>query len=193
MLRVLFLLIVAACSTSTPAGSGIDASVPPGSEDGSPSDTGPTAPPAVIVMIGDGMGMEQLEVASRFAHGAPGMLAMEQLAHRGELRTGGPSGVTDSAAAATVMATGVYTYNGNIGVDRAEEPVETILERAKVRGWATGVVTTTSLPHATPAGFTAHVDSRAEYEEVLRQQVREKRADVMVGGGEPVLGAAGEA
>jgi alkaline phosphatase len=142
-------------------------------------------------MIGDGMGRAQLDVASRFAHGAPGMLAMEQLAHRGEVRTGGPSGITDSAAAATVMATGVYTYNGNIGVDRGEERVETILERARDRGWATGVVTTTSLPHATPAGFTAHVDSRGEYEEILRQQVMETQPDVMLGGGAQFLEPAG--
>src|SRR5512134_2985325 len=66
----------------------------------------PAAPaPAVIVLIGDGMGRAQLDVSSQFAHGAPGLLAMQTLPHRGEVRTGGPSGITDSAAAATVMAT----------------------------------------------------------------------------------------
>jgi alkaline phosphatase len=179
MRRVGLLLMVAACGGGAPASG----------DDDSPdaanvaADAAPARAPAVIVMIGDGMGMAQLDVASRFAHGAPGLLAMEALPVRGEVRTGGPSGITDSAAAATVMATGVYTYNGNVGVDRAEQPVETILERAAARGWATGVVTTTSLPHATPASFTAHVDSRAELTEIAAQQARVTRPDVMLGGG----------
>jgi hypothetical protein len=70
------------------------------------------AAPAVIVMIGDGMGEGQLDAASLYRHGATGRLAMQQLPFHGQVRTGGPSGITDSAAAATVMATGVYTYNG---------------------------------------------------------------------------------
>jgi alkaline phosphatase len=136
----------------------------------------------VIVLIGDGMGTAQLDAASLYAHGEVGRLAMQQLPARGEVRTGGPSGITDSAAAATVMATGVYTYNGNIGVDRTEAPVETLVERAAARGWATGVVTTTSLPHATPASFTAHVDSRAQMTAIAAQQAA-GGADVMLGGG----------
>jgi alkaline phosphatase len=140
-------------------------------------------PPAVIVMIGDGMGAGQREAASRERFGAPGMLEMERIAVRGEVRTGGPSGITDSAAAATVMATGVYTYNGNIGVDRGENAVETVVERARDRGWATGVVSTAALPHATPGAFTAHVDSRAEMRAIAEQQVGAVRPDVMLGGG----------
>jgi alkaline phosphatase len=179
MRRVGLLLMLAACGGGAPAGSGDDAPDAAAAIDGAERQP----PPAVIVMIGDGMGMAQLEVASRYAHGAPGMLAMEALPARGEVRTGGPSGITDSAAAATVVATGVYTYNGNVGVDRAEQPIETVLERAAGRGWATGVVTTTSLPHATPAAFTAHVDSRAELTAIAAQQVQRTRPDVMLGGG----------
>ena len=140
-------------------------------------------PPAVIVMIGDGMGAGQLDAASLYQHGATGRLFLQSLPHRGQLRTGGPSGITDSAAAATVMATGVYTYNGRIGLDRRRQPVETILERAAARGQATGVVTTTKLPHATPAAFTAHVGARSELRAIADQQVRLTRAEVMLGGG----------
>src|SRR5688572_10865878 len=106
MRRVGLLLMVAACGGGAPASG----------DDDSPdaaaviADAAPARAPAVIVMIGDGMGKAQLDVASRFAHGAPGLLEMETLPVRGEVRTGGPSGITDSAAAATVMATGVYTY-----------------------------------------------------------------------------------
>ena len=141
------------------------------------------AAPAVIVLIGDGMGDGQLDVASMYRHGATGRLAMQQLPFHGQVRTGSPSGITDSAAAATVMATGAYTYNGGIGVDRRGRAVETLVERAQARSWATGVVTTTSLPHATPAGFTAHVASRGQYVDIADQMVRDSHPDVMLGGG----------
>ncbi len=146
-------------------------------------DAGRVAPPALIIMIGDGMGMGQLAAASLYRHGVIGNLAMERLPHRGTMRTGGPSGITDSAAAATVMATGVYTYNGAVGVDRRGAPVETLLERADARGWATGVVTTTPLPHATPASFTAHINSRGHLAQIADQMVRVTHPDVMLGGG----------
>ncbi len=142
-----------------------------------------TAPPVVIIMIGDGMGQGALESSSLFRYGTVGALAMELLPYRGELRTGGPSGITDSAAAATVMATGAYTYNGELGLDRHGGWVETLVERASARGWATGVVTTTSLPHATPAGFTSHVTSRNSMAEIATQMVNVTHPDVMLGGG----------
>jgi alkaline phosphatase len=140
-------------------------------------------PPGVIVLIGDGMGPGQIAAASLYRHGARNALAMQQLASSGQLRTGSPSGITDSAAAATVMATGVYTYNGSVGLDRQGAPVENLVERAAHRGWSTGVVTTTALPHATPAGFTAHVSSRGLMTEIAEQMVRNAHPDVMLGGG----------
>ena len=158
-----------------------------GAADGGPDaiDAGPSAsaPPVVILMIGDGMGMGQLEAASDFRFGRPGELAMERLPYRGEVRTGSPSGITDSAAAATVMATGAYTYNGELGLDRHGLRVETLVEHAQSRGWATGVVTTTSLPHATPAGFTSHVTSRNSVTTIAAQMVDVTHPDVMLGGG----------
>jgi alkaline phosphatase len=134
-------------------------------------------------MIGDGMGMGQLEAASLYRHGVRGRLAMEHLPYRGEVRTGTASGIADSAASATAMATGTMTYNGDVGVDRRSLPVETLVEHAHSRGWATGVVTTTSLPHATPAAFTAHVTSRNSMTVIASQMVNLTHPDVMLCGG----------
>jgi alkaline phosphatase len=144
-------------------------------------DTGPR--PIVILMIGDGMGAGQREAASIYAHGAPGRLFMESLPHRGELETGSLSGITDSAAAATAMATGVQTYNRALGIDRDGNPVETILERAQREGYGAGVVSTASLPHATPAAFSAHVSERFQYVEIANDQARNVRPFVALGGG----------
>jgi alkaline phosphatase len=158
-----------------------------GDQNGVAADAGADAAegpaPVVIVLIGDGMGPGQLDAASLFRHGATGRLFMQSLPYQGEVRTGGPSGITDSAAAATVMATGQYTWNGRVALDRDAVPVETLVERARNRGWAAGVVTTTSIPHATPAGFTAHVIGRGYYTSIADQQVKRTKAQVMLGGG----------
>lgn len=90
--------------------------------------------------------------------------------------------VTDSAAAGTAIATGQKTYNGAISVDTDGEPVPTILERASEAGYATGLVTTTQLTHATPAAFAAHVENRGMQEEIARQYVQETDVDVFLGG-----------
>lgn len=92
---------------------------------------------------------------------------------------GPPQTVTDSAAAGTAMHTGVKTYNGAVGgvVDADFEnggfprfrPVKTVLERAREAGYATGMVTTTELTHATPATTAAHVPDRGMQPEIARQ------------------------
>jgi alkaline phosphatase len=175
-IAITLFLSVAACGDqrSPPGGNGLDA----------PS--GPT--PVVIVLIGDGMGRGAMDAASLFRYGETGRLFMQTLPYRGEVRTGGPSGLTDSAAAATVMATGVYTWNGRVGLDRDGIPVETLVEHARSKGWAAGVVTTTSLPHATPAGFTAHTLGRGEMSEIAEDQVRRTKPQVMLGGGSAYYG-----
>lgn len=156
-------------------GGGGDGGIAGGASDG--------RPPAVILFIGDGMGAGQIDAASLYRHGTRDGLAMQRLTHVGQVRTASPSGITDSAAAATVMATGVFTYNGRVGIDRDGAPVETLIERASRRGWASGVVTTTTLPHATPASFTSHVSSRGLYTDIAAQMVHVTHPDVMLGGG----------
>ncbi|HRY31376.1 MAG TPA: alkaline phosphatase [Bacteroidales bacterium] len=94
-------------------------------------------------------------------------------------------GWTDSAPAATTLASGVKTYNGAIGVDVAFQPVATIAERAKQLGKAAGLVTSVPLSHATPAGFAAHNKQRSNYEEIAREMLIDSRLDVLMGCGNP--------
>ncbi len=143
----------------------------------------PTARRVVILMIGDGMGRGQIEAASRFGYGESGQLRMQAMPYHGDMITGSLSGITDSGAAATAMATGVTTLNARIGMDADGEAVETLVELAQREGLATGVVTTAALPHATPASFTAHRLSRHDYYEIAEQQALVVRPDVMLGGG----------
>jgi alkaline phosphatase len=90
--------------------------------------------------------------------------------------------VTDSAAAATSLASGVKTRNGAIGVDAKGRPVATLLELAQQRGFATGLVATCSLTHATPAAFAAHRPSRTMDLEIALD-IAAAAPDVLIGGG----------
>lgn len=96
--------------------------------------------------------------------------------------------VTDSAASATALSSGVKTYNGAIGLDVNKVPVESVLQRAKRLGMRTGVAVTSQIVHATPASYVAHNESRRNYNEIadsfLDDRIDGKNvADVMLGGG----------
>lgn len=70
------------------------------------------------------------------------------------------SGVTDSAAAGTALATGHKTYNGAIGVSADTIPVQSIAVDAKRRGYKVGITSSCSLDDATPSVFYSHQKSR---------------------------------
>ena len=90
--------------------------------------------------------------------------------------------VTDSAAAASAWGGGHRVDNGRLnitpdGVPKA--PLQTKLKQAKI---LTGLVSTATITHATPAGFAVTVDSRGKEEEIAKQYAAH-RVDVMLGGG----------
>jgi alkaline phosphatase len=121
-------------------------------------------PKNIILMIGDGMGLSQVSAAIYYKNGKPNF---ERFSTIGLSKTSSASDlITDSAAGATVFSTGVKTYNGAIGVNQDTLAVPTIVEQMSTRGLATGIVATSSIQHATPASFYAHVKSRRMYEEI---------------------------
>lgn len=137
----------------------------------------------VIVCIGDGMGLNQVAVASMKAGGPAGRLCIERMPVTGLVRTySANSQVTDSAAAGTALAAGIKTNNGMIAVAPDGKPYQTILEAAKARGMATGLVVTSTITHATPATFASHVKSRAT-EAVIAEQLIANKVNVLFGGG----------
>jgi alkaline phosphatase len=138
---------------------------------------------SVILLIGDGMGRAQRD-AARLLRGGP--LAMDELPYAGLMATGCAdpvATVTDSAAAATAIATGVKTFNGAIAVAPDGTPRPTVLELAKRAGKSAGLVTTCQVTDATPAAFAAHVASRTDHREIARQFVEQTRVDLVLGGG----------
>jgi len=134
---------------------------------------------SAILLIGDGMGPVQVEVAREYFNNQ--YLAMERTHDRGTVTTTNIDGkVTDSAAAGTALATGFKTKNGMIGMSPDKKVLESLLERAHSMYRSTGVITTDSLTGATPACFIAHVDSRGKKEEIA-SQIADANVDVMFG------------
>jgi len=139
---------------------------------------------AIILFVGDGMGEGQRTAARWSAVGQDGLLVMDALPVSGWSRTASAdSQVTDSAAAATAIATGVKTNNGLLALDPHGNPLTTILERAQARGMAVGLITTVQMGHATPAAFASHWPGRDPMTEIVGQMLAH-RVDVMLGGGE---------
>lgn len=171
IVRLVLFLALAACSDSF-AG---------------PADAPPATPKSVILLIGDGTGPQQIGLLMDWADAAgKSPTHFERLANVGTtglLKTAAAnSPLTDSAAGATALACGVSADNGAISVDPADKPLTTCLEDARAKGRRTGLVTTTTITHATPACFAAHVGNRGEEEEIAKQYL-EGGADVMFGGG----------
>jgi alkaline phosphatase len=139
----------------------------------------------VILMIGDGMGFEQVKAASLYAYGREGGLLFEKY-YRGEVTTHSANSyldknhATDSAASTTAMATGQKVDQGVIS-QKSSEPIRTILEQLKEQGKATGLVTTVPLTHATPAGFGAHTDNRGNYSDIAQDYLKQTRPNILFG------------
>lgn len=91
---------------------------------------------------------------------------------------------TDSAAAATTLATGVKTLNNVIGQDENHEDLRTVAERALELGKATGVVTSVPWTHATPASYLAHNEHRNNYHDIAADMM-DSGANVIFGAGNP--------
>lgn len=139
---------------------------------------------SVILFVGDGMGAVQRDAIRLATVGLNGDLEMNKMPYAGIVHTSSTSTVTDSAAAATAMASGVKTYNGAIGMDANKVSKKTVLEEAEEAGKSTGLVTTSQITDATPAAFGAHVANRSEQSKIAKQYLENSKVDVLLGGGE---------
>lgn len=146
------------------------------------------APPKnVIILIGDGMGFEQVKAAGMYLHGQPGTLVFEAFPHKGQVTTySANAAVTDSAAAATAIATGFKVNNDvvSVALPGNGSELQTLLEYFKALGKSTGLVTTTYITHATPACFGAHEASRNSTSAIAGDYLNQSRPNVLFGGGE---------
>ncbi len=127
----------------------------------------------VFYFIGDGMGVNQINVTETYLAAVKGKIGYEPILMAslpvvGMVNTySATNGVTDSAAGGTALATGHKTKNGAIGVlEDLETPCTSIAAWAHKAGKAVGVATSVAITHATPASFYGHQPSRQMYYEL---------------------------
>ena len=146
----------------------------------------------VILFIADGTGPTIMHLLMQYAKLAPNSpfndkeSTLEKLLQEGKLslvyNDTAFSIVSDSAAAATQMATGYKTKPEAVGVDQNLNPVSSVLIDAKEQGRATGLLTDTYVLDATPAGFFGHAQNRKDYT-ALSKNLLEVKPDIVMGGG----------
>ena len=143
-----------------------------------------TRPKNIILAIADGAGLNHITV-SRLAIGGPDhKLYIDQLPVAGTSSTHAYENlITDSAAAATAWATGNKTKNRYLSVDKDKKELTTIFEMLDDKGYLKGIVATSSVTHATPAAFYAHIDSRYKEKEIA-DQLLNSSVDIALGGGQ---------
>ena len=94
---------------------------------------------------------------------------------------------TDSAASATAMNTGVKTLGGYVNISKTGEKLENFADKNYKAGRSVGVVTTAQISHATPAGASAHNESRGNYQQIGYEQIHDLPLTVLMGSGHPAF------
>jgi alkaline phosphatase len=164
----------------------------------------------VIILIPDGMS-QSIQTLGRWfrVHQDGPRLALDEMGAGTMAAWMVNSITTDSAPAATAMATGYRSTDKFIGVgpimDNAlstyqlpdevpgttgaekwnwfsYRPLATVLEGAKQQGKSVGLISTSRVTHATPAGYAAHVENRGLENDIAEQLVYQN-LDVVFGGG----------
>ncbi len=134
----------------------------------------------VILVIGDGMGIAPISYASQM-QGSP--LALESMPVTGLVRTQCSDRlITDSAAGASAMATGVRVPYNALSRRSDGAPLRTIAEACAQKGLGVGLVTSTFLFDATPGAFVAHSPTRYAFLGILEDGFAPSGASVLIGG-----------
>ncbi|MFY0672266.1 MAG: alkaline phosphatase [Bacteroidia bacterium] len=137
--------------------------------------------PNIILVIGDGTGLSQISSLwyqdeeydpnyGRFEY--VGLCKTNSSSHK----------ITDSGAGATAFAIGEKSYNGSIGVGSDSLTRKNIVEILSEKGYNTGVISTLSITHATPASFYAHIKNRRLAFEIA-DALSTSEIDFFAGGG----------
>lgn len=153
----------------------------------------------VIVVMPDGMSATHGTIL-RWYNGGKALTSDEMIC--GAIRTySAESLISDSAPASTAFATGHKSNSKFIGMLPAKttmpgvaqiteelkyKPVATVLEGAKLNGKSVGLIATSNIQHASPAGYSAHTHNRGDYNDIAEQQVY-LDIDVVFGGGKQYL------
>lgn len=157
-------------------------------------------PKYIFIFIGDGMGFNHVSAASHYFTGQQTGFAWQRFEYQLAMSTYHTNCTyddrqawsdfnyanfqyTDSAAAASAMSTGRKHYYTAVATS-GQSDRKHLMEYAEEQGMSTGVVTSVTISHATPAGFVAHNQNRYNYEQIAKEMF-ESTTDVIMGCGHP--------
>lgn len=147
-----------------------------------------STPKYIFIFVADGVGISHLEIARQFSLYIQkrDLITSDKIMKEGSLglMTTHPADSlsTDSAAAATAMASGCKAKLGMLGICADESVPQTVLELAKEKGMRVGFVTDAAVYDATPAAFVCHVSNRRLYSAIIDRYL-EFEPDILLGGG----------
>lgn len=145
------------------------------------------APKNVVLIIIDGFATAHLTAT---LHETGKSSVFRKFHSIGLVETWSESGVTDSAAAATAIATGKIVVNKQTGArGRFAGPAPSLTVLAKRAGMSTGLVATSEITHATPAAFTARIRDRKDHALIARDMANSTLDLFFGGGGQYFLGS----
>ncbi len=133
----------------------------------------------IILLIGNGMGVSQITAGLYQKK----RLHIENFPIVGIHKpTSFDNLITDAAAGATAISCGIKTYNGALGVGPDTMRVTNILEEADLKGYETGLLSSSSLTYPSLAAFYAHLPS-GEDPELTASELLISGIDLIIGGG----------
>jgi alkaline phosphatase len=149
----------------------------------------PPAPKYVFLFLADGAGITHMETTrqyNRVVHNE-GLVVTDRIMKEGTLglltTDAADSLSTDSAAAATALASGCKAKLGALGICADGSIPKTAMEIAKENGMRTGLVTNAAVYDASPAAFVNHVANRRNYPAIVNRYL-ELEPDILFGGGQ---------
>lgn len=133
----------------------------------------------IIFLIGDGMGIAQIDAANKVNSG----LTLLNMKHIGLISNSSKDAyTTDSAAAGSALATGESNSNRHISISDDGKPYPSLTDFFHEKGYACGVVTLGNVADATPAAFYAHNVERDNADEITMELLK-GNLDILVGSG----------
>lgn len=137
----------------------------------------------VILLIGDGMGLSQINAAKTVNKGLT-LLSLKNIG----LQTNSPKDgyTTDSAAGGSALATGKTTNNRHISMTSDGEVTPSLIDIAYNNNMSCGVITLGNLADATPAAFYGHSTDRDNSDEITNYLL-DGKLSLLVGGGMDVF------
>src|SRR6478672_11745105 len=141
-------------------------------------------PFGIILFVGEGLSPARLAPTRAYAAGAGMRLNLDSMAHAALVMNYSKDfAAPDQPAAATAIATGERVTNRALAVNGDGKPIKSIVELARERGRATGLVTDTKLTDPTSAAFYAHPTDSSDAEKIASEFVDRGNIDIAMGGG----------